>query len=158
MMATAIVVVGVVGMMQAVTIGTEVLDTARKQVVAARLVDGELERLRNGAWSVIAGLPASAAIAIDGTGGVSGDTVAFALTNFTATSADDNTALSTLAAGYTCSYSATRLRPVAATTATVTFVKLVYTVTWTSSSGRRHSRRTETYLGANGLHLSYQRT
>jgi len=40
----------------------------------------------------------------------------------------------------------------------VTFIKLVYTVSWTSSNGRAHSRRTETYLGMNGLHLSYQQT
>ena len=158
MMAMTVVVVGVVGMMQAVTIGTELLDTTTKQQVATRLVELELERLRNGAWSVVSSLPATASISINSAGTISGDTTGFALSNYTATSADDNTALSTQAGGFTCSFAMTRMRPTGATASTVTFVKLVYTVSWTSSSGRAHSRQTETYLGLNGLHLSYQQT
>jgi len=158
MMAMAIVVVGVVGMMQAVAIGTEQLDTTTKQQVATRLVETELERLRNGTWSAIANLPASAAISISTAGTISGDTTSFALSNYTATAADDNTTLSARAGGFTCAFAMTRMRPTGATASTVTFVKLVYTVSWTSSTGRAHSRRTETYLGMNGLHLSYQQT
>jgi hypothetical protein len=158
MMAMAIVVVGIVGMMQAVTIGTEQLDTTNKQHLASRLVETELERLRNGPWSNIANLPASAAISISPAGVISGDTTSFALSNYTATAADDHTELSVLAGGFSCSFTMTRLRPTGATAATVTFVKLVYVVNWTSSAGRSHSRRTETYLGMNGLHLSYQQT
>lgn len=156
MMAMAIVVVGVVGMMQAVTIGTQMLDTTSKQQVAVRLVETELERLRNGTWSALANLPASAAISISQAGAISGDTTSFALSNYTAGSADDNTALSTQAGGFSCSFATTRMRPTGATASTVTFIKLVYTVSWTGSSGRTHSRRTETYFGMNGLHLSYQ--
>lgn len=157
-MAMAVVVVAVVGMMQAVTIGSEALDTARKQQVAAQLVSAEITRLRQGAWSVIANLPAEATISISAAGGISGDAGSFALSNFTATTADDDTALSALAGGFSCSLTSTRLRPTGATAATVTFVKLVYTVTWTGNTGRTHARRTETYLGMNGLHLSYQQS
>lgn len=155
-MALAVVVVGVVGMMQAVSYGAEALDTSRKQQVAQQLVTGELERLRAGAWSTIANLPGTATITINAAGAISGDTLYFALSNFTATATDDNSALAAAAAGYSCALSSTRLRPASATATTVTFVKLAYVVTWTSSSGRRHSRRTESYLGMNGLHLSYQ--
>lgn len=155
-MAMAVVVVGVVGLMQAVTIGSETLDTTRKQQVAMRLVESELDRLRGGDWTTIANLPASATITINPAGAISGDTFYFALSNFTATAGDDNTALSSLAGGFSCSLAATRLRPTGATTASVTFMKVVYTVTWKSSGGRSHSRRVETYLGKNGLHLSHQ--
>lgn len=155
-MAMAIVVVGMVGLMQAVTIGSETLDTARKQAVALRLVENEIDRLRGGDWTTIANLPGSATIAISSTGTISGDTVYFALSNFTASAADDNTALSTLAPGFSCSLVSTRARPTGATSSTVTFVKLVYTVTWTSSGGRKHSRQVQTYLGRYGLHLTYQ--
>jgi len=158
MMAMAIVVVGIVGMMQAVTIGTELLDTTRRQQVATRLVEAELEQLRNGPWATIAGLPDSASITIGPGGTVSGDTTRFALSNYTASSADDNLALGALARGFTCAFVATRQRPTGATAANVTFVKIAYTVTWTSSNGRSHSRRIETFLGMNGLHLSYQQT
>lgn len=156
MMAMAIVVVGVVGMMQAVTIGTELLDTTSKQQVAVRLVEAEAERLRNGAWTVIANLPATATINISSTGAITGDTTSFALSNFTAATTDDDTTLGARAAGFTCSFAATRLRPTGATASTVTFVKLVYTIRWTSNAGRGHSRTMETYFGMNGLHLSYQ--
>jgi prepilin-type N-terminal cleavage/methylation domain-containing protein len=158
MMAMAIVVVGIVGMMQAVTIGTELQDTTSKQRVAARLMETELERLRSGAWSAIANLPAAAAISIGATGTITGDTTSFALSNYTATAADDNLALSAQAPGFRCSFTATRLRPTGATAATVTFLKITYTVSWTSSAGRAHQRSAETYLGMNGLHLSYQQT
>jgi len=156
MMAMAIVVVGIVGMMQAVTIGTELLDTTSKQQVAVRVVQAEVERLRNGAWTVIANLPATATISINSSGAITGDTTSFAVSNFTAAAGDDDAALSARAAGFTCSFTATRLRPTGATAATVTFVKVVYTVKWTSSAGRTHRRTMETYFGMNGLHLSYQ--
>lgn len=155
-MAMAVVVVGMVGLMQAVTIGTETLDTNRKQQVALRMVETELDRLRGGDWNTVANLPASATISINPAGVISGDTVYFALSNGTATPADDNTALSSQAGGFSCILSATRMRPTGASASSVTFVKLVYTVRWTSSGGRKHSRRVETYLGKNGLHLSHQ--
>lgn len=157
-MAMAIVVAGIVGMMQAVTIGAEMMDTTSKQQVATRLVEAELARLRNGAWATIANLPATAAITIGPTGAIAGDTVSFALSNRTAVPTDDNTELSTLARGFSCSFTSTRLRPTGATASTVTFVKIAYTVSWTSSAGRVHRRQTETYLGQNGLHLSYQQS
>lgn len=158
MMAMAIVVVGIVGLMQAVTIGTVLLDTTRRQEVATRLVEAELEQLRNGDWAKVANLPATATITIGPTGTVTGDTTRFALSNYTASTADDDEKLAALARGFTCSFTTTRLRPIGATAATVTFLKIAYTVSWIGSNGRTYSRQTETCLGMNGLHLSYQQT
>ena len=45
---------------------------------------------------------------------------------------------------------------VTSTASTVTFVRVTYTVSWTSSTGRAHRRTTEAFLGMNGLHLSHQ--
>lgn len=157
-MAAAIVVVGLAGLMQVAAIGTETLDTDRKQQVASELVAAELARLRSGPWTTIADLPASATLAIAADGSLSGDATRFALANFTAASGDDDTALSARAAGFTCTLAATRLRPAAATTSTVTFVKVAYTISWRSSAGRPHRRTHVAYLGMNGLHLSYQQS
>lgn len=157
-MAMAILVVGVVGMLQAVTLGSESLDTTRKQHLALQIAQSEIERLRDGAWTTIANLPATATVTIGSGGALSGDTPSFALGNYTAMTADDNVALSSRAAGFTCKLSTTRLRPGGATAATVTFMKVIYTIEWTSNTGRRHSRQFETYLGMNGLHLSYQQS
>ena len=56
---------------------------------------------------------------------------------------DDNTTLSSLGKRFTCSFVRTRLRPGVATASTVTFVKIVYTVSWSSNTGRTYSRSTE---------------
>ncbi|HYC70970.1 MAG TPA: prepilin-type N-terminal cleavage/methylation domain-containing protein [Opitutaceae bacterium] len=158
MMATAIVVVGLAGLMQVAALGIEALDTDRKQQVASELVAAEIARLRAGPWSAIADLPASATLTFADNGSLAGDTTRFAVANYTATAADDDSALAARAAGFTCTLTATRLRPVAATASNVTFVKVVYTVSWRSSAGRSHRRVREAYLGMNGLHLSYQQT
>ncbi|HUR57056.1 MAG TPA: prepilin-type N-terminal cleavage/methylation domain-containing protein, partial [Opitutaceae bacterium] len=108
MMASAILLVGFIGVIQALTIGTESLDTVRKQQVAGQLIAAEIEKLRGSPWSTIAGLPDSASIAIGSGGAITGDRTAFALSNRTTEAADDHVALSRLAAGFTCAF--TRVR------------------------------------------------
>ena len=158
LMATAILGIGFIGLIQGMTIGSEELDTSRKQQVATQIVSAEIERLRGGSWTTVANLPATASITINNSGVISGDQSSFALSNYTASSADDNVALSSLAKGFTCSFVETRLRPALATAATATFVKVVYTISWTSNTGRVYSRNTEVYVGKNGLQLSYQKS
>jgi Tfp pilus assembly protein PilV len=158
MMATTILLVGFIGLIQSISIGSDALDLARKQQLANQIVAAEIEKLRGGSWTTIASLPASASLAISPDGTLSGDVTRFALSNYTAATTDDNTALSTLARGFTCSFTRERLRPSGATAANVTYVKLVYTIQWTSSNGRVHQHSSETYLGMNGLHLSYQQS
>ena len=158
MVGSAILLVGFIGVIQALTIGSESLDTSRKQQVASQIIAAEIEKLRGGAWSVIADLPASATITIGTAGAITGDVTAFALSNRTASTADDNVALSGLANGFRCTLTRERLRPGSATATNVTFVKVIYTVTWTSNTGRAHRQTVETYLAANGLHLSHQQS
>jgi Tfp pilus assembly protein PilV len=153
MMATTILLVGFVGVIQAITIGSESVDTARKQYLAHQVITAEIEKLRGSAWTTLANLPASATITISPSGTVSGDSSSFALS-----AAGSSTSLATLARGFTCSFTRTRLRPTAATASTVTFVKVVYAVSWTSNTGRAHSYTMESYFGMNGLHLSHQQS
>lgn len=158
MTASTILLVGFIGLIQALTIGSEALDTARKQQVAHQIIAAEIEGLRGGAWTRIANLPATATLTIDRTGALAGDAASFALAAFSAATGDDNTTLSQLARGFTCSFARSRLRPSGATAGNVTFVKLVYTVSWTSNTGRAHRHVVETFLAMNGLHLSYQQS
>ncbi len=158
MMATAILLVGFIGMIQAITIGSESLDTSRKQQVATQLITAEIEKLRGSTWSVITSLPASAAINVNGSGVISGDATSFAITNRTAATSDDNTDLSTLARGFACSFTRTFLRPASATAANATYIKLVYTVSWTTNTGRVQTHKVDAYLAKSGLHLSYQQS
>jgi hypothetical protein len=158
MMATTILLVGFIGLLQALPVGSEARDTARKQQVANQIIAAEIEKLRGGAWTRVANLPASATITISSAGVVSGDATSFALSNYTAATTDDNTTLCRLAPRFSCSFQRVLARPAGASSTTVTFVKLVYTVTWTSNTGRSHRHMVETHLGMNGLHLSYQQS
>jgi Tfp pilus assembly protein PilV len=158
MMGTSLLFVGFLGMIQAVSIGAESLDTARKQEIAVQIASAEIEDLRSGAWSTIANLPAKGTISINGSGVVSGDVTYFSLTNRTAVTTDDATELTSLAKGFTCSFVRTYLRPSAATSATATYVKLVYTVTWTTTAGRVQKQLVDAYFSKNGLQLSYQQS
>ena len=158
MMGSALLLVGFVGMMQAVTISTESLDTARKQQIAVQLAEAEIEKLRGGAWSTIAGLPASGSITIDSTGAISGDAANFFLANHTTATTDDLTELTALAHGFTCSFTRSFLRPTSATAATATFVKVVYTIRWTTNTGRTQQHQVDAYFAKSGLHLSYQQS
>jgi Tfp pilus assembly protein PilV len=158
MMAAAILLVGFIGVIQALTIGTESVDTVRKQQVAGQLVAAEIEKLRGSAWTTIANLPETGTITIGAAGAITGDCTAFALSNRTTDAVDDNLALSRLASGLTCSFTRLRLRPTSATASNVTFVKVTYTVTWTSNTGRTHRHTTETFFSFNGLQLSYQQS
>ncbi len=53
MMAAAILVVGFMGMIQAVTIGSEMMATARRQTLANQIITHEIEQLRLKNWSTV---------------------------------------------------------------------------------------------------------
>ena len=150
-MAATILVVGFVGLIQAVTIGTEMLDTARKQMVAQQIINGEITALRLGAWSQLtATWPSPCLIRINDTGtGATGNLAYFGLTNFTTTTADDNTSLMAIAGGFTCSVTKSWVRG--------NYYQLTYTVTWTGSTGRSYARSQQAFFGRNGLQLSYKK-
>jgi Tfp pilus assembly protein PilV len=56
MMAAVILVVGFMGMIQAVTMGSEMLSTGRRQAVASQVITHEMERMRLLSWSNISSL------------------------------------------------------------------------------------------------------
>jgi hypothetical protein len=158
MVAATIMLVGFLGIIRALTIGSESLDTARKQQLAHEIIVAEIEKLRGGTWASIANLPAAGTITIGPTGLVTGDAISVALSNHTPDPSDDNSELCVLARGLTCTFTRTYLRPAAAAASTVTFIKVVYTISWTSNTGRAYTHSAGAYLGRNGLHLSYQQS
>lgn len=61
MMASVILVVGFMGMIQAITIGSEMMATARRQTLANQIINHEIEKLRLTSWS---NLPAAGSIGV----------------------------------------------------------------------------------------------
>ncbi len=138
MMAATILVVGFVGMIQAVTIGSEMLATARRQTVAAQIMTHELEALRLVDWATITGYSASStAVTVD--------------PQFT-------NAVAATGATYTLSRSCAYVSGTSNKIREITF-----TVTWTVrpsgiSASRTYTRIMSGYYSQYGLNLTYQRS
>lgn len=155
-MASVILVVGFMGMIQSITIGSEMLATAQRQNLAAQIIGHETEKLRLLNWSAISALSSASAAA------------------YTSDSAAINAAISS--SGVTFNLATT------VTTLTTDLREVTFTVTWTkggslaaanaatgtwleklSFSGTAPIQRTYTrsgtaYFGKYGLNLNVQRS
>jgi len=59
LMAAVIMLVGVVGMIDAIKIGSEMLDLSRKQTIAIQVIHSEIDRMRLSSWTDVQQLPAT---------------------------------------------------------------------------------------------------
>jgi Tfp pilus assembly protein PilV len=128
LLAAVVMLAGIVGMMQAVTSGSEMLDVSRKQTVATQIIHSEIEKIRMNDWSDIAISP------------------------------DTNLPLDSNFQAFKCSRSITPVPgKTDPSTNEVTMKQVTYTVTWVGNTGRSYSRSGSTYVGKNGLYVAYQR-
>lgn len=166
MMASVILVVGFVGMIQAVTIGSEMLATARRQTIAGQILDHEIGKLRLLPWDVTNAAPNELCI---------NDLPA----TFTANPYDsDLSAIDTAIAASGVTFTLERT----VTTMTTDLREVTFIVTWTKSgtttaantasgswleklsfSGnvpiqRTYTRKSTAWFGKYGLNLNVQRS
>jgi type II secretory pathway pseudopilin PulG len=144
MMAAAVLALAVVGMIQVVVSGSEMLDTSRKQTIAAQIIHGQLENIRLRDWTQIAALPATASVKVDAADS-DGDQTANVQAGFVF-----GPNLPALCRDFECQ------RTIAS--ARTDLKQVTFTVTWKGSTGRTHSRSGWTYVGKNGLYVTYQRS
>src|SRR5258708_390292 len=139
MMASLILVAGFIGMIEAVGLGSNMMDSERRQTLAAQILNHEIEKLRLSSWTTINGLAAGpTTITID---------------------SQFNTALATTGAAYSLSRSVSDV--VSGSLREVTFtVTWVVTTSRLDSSGNRvtftYTRTNSAYFGKYGLNLTYQ--
>ena len=133
-LASTILVVGFVGMIEALAVGSEMLDTARKQTIAAQIMQGEIEYLRLQSWTSIQSLTTSSADYIGN------------YPEFSSTS---------LLAKWGTSFKFARQMVSPDPHPNLRQVNL--TVSWTSITGKPHSRSVSAYIGRYGLNVCYQR-
>lgn len=139
-MAATILVVGIIGMIQALAVGAEMVASAKRQTLASQILAHEMEKIRLKSWTEIEALADSSAATYTDTRftpliRVSGATYRLAV--------DVDTPM-------------TNLREV------------VLTVSWVVMSSRTNadgtrvtfsfSRSASSYFGKNGLNLSHQRS
>lgn len=158
-MASVILVVGFIGMISAITVGSEMLATARRQTLAAQIIDHEFEKLRLASWSTISA-PLSTYTATDYTTLTPDDTqfdadiaAAGATFNLARTVTNVTTDLYEVTLTVTWTKSGTTT---AATTATGSWLSRL-TFSNSSPISRTYTRTATAYFGKYGLNNSFQR-
>ena len=139
MVAAGVMILAIVGMIQVVISGSEMLDVSRKQTIAMQIIHGQIDQIRLKNWTEIATLGASDTVQVE-----AGDnTAAGSMFIF-------GTNLPTIAKGFQCKRTITTVR--------TDLKQVTFTVTWTGNTGRSYSRTGSTYVGKNGLYVTYQRS
>jgi Tfp pilus assembly protein PilV len=144
MLAATIMLAGVVGAIQVLVSGSEMLETSRKQAAALQIIDSELARVRmkdlSGTWSTSlpSGLP-------------NGTTTINLLTSRYPSSSASYTDFRNVIQNFTCT------RIVGFAMGRTDYKQVTITVNWTNHNGRTYTRSGTTYVGKNGLYVSYQR-
>jgi|CXWL01.1.fsa_nt_gi Tfp pilus assembly protein PilV len=162
MMASVILVVGFLGMIQAVTVGSEMLATARRQTIAGQILDHEIGKLRLKAWDLpsstddIVGLDDSAAAAY--TSDQTALNTAISASGVTFTLERDVTDLTTDLREITFIVTWTKGgTTTAATTATGSWLEKL-SFSGSAPISRTYTRKSTAYFGKYGLNLNLQRS
>lgn len=144
MLAAVVMALALVGMIQVIVSGSEMLDVARKQTIAMQVIHGQIEQIKLRSWSEISSLPSTRTVWVD---------------------ASDNNGnqSNNIAASFVFGNNLPKLAQKFRCTRTVASVKtdlkeITFTVTWTGNTGRTYTRKGSTYYGKNGLYVSYQRS
>ena len=139
MVAAAVMLMTIVGMMTVITYGSEMLDTARKQTIAMQIIHGQIDHVRLSDWSTISGYPSSRTVNVDDTDQTTNIGYGFVL----------GPTLRGLAKDFDCTRTISTVR--------TDLKQITFSVTWSSNTGRSHTRSGSTYFGKNGLYVTYQR-
>jgi Tfp pilus assembly protein PilV len=140
MFAAAILAFAVIGMIQAVVSGSEMLDTARKQTLAAQIIHGQIDHIHLRDWSEVSALAASSTVSVDDANQATNIAAGFVF----------GSQLPTVAKKFTCTRTIAGVR--------TDLKQITFTVKWTGNTGRAHSRSGATYVGKNGHYVTYQRS
>ncbi|MDD2763847.1 MAG: hypothetical protein PHE83_07750 [Opitutaceae bacterium] len=137
-----ILAVAFIGMIDALAIGSEMLDTARKQTIAAQIMQAEAEYLRMQPWSTISSLASKSP-------------------DYLSNYADFNPKLnhSSLAPSSLATFANTSFKfsRTVNTNPHANLRWITMTVSWTSITGKAHQRSSNLYIGKYGLNVSYQK-
>ncbi len=156
-MAALVLLVGLVGVIQVISSGVQMLDVARKQAVAMRIIHSEIDKLRLNNWSKIIGLPASPSsetAAVDTSRDPQSKTLFYDTTSTLTT--PDKLRIVEVETPVDVSFKCTRM--IESVAGENTLRKITFTVTWQTSNGRSYSRSSFTYFGKNGLYVAFQRS
>jgi Tfp pilus assembly protein PilV len=159
-LAATVLAFTLMGMIEVVEAGAQMLDLSRKQTLATQILHSEIDQLRLQSWPVVAGYTSTGSPL--GNGYPAGPT--------TLTSSNDPS-LATFIANYPQTaniFTLTRTvacvqptqlnqNPTAYSSAPL-LLQVTFTISWTGVTGQKYSRVSTTYVGYNGLYQAYQRS
>jgi type II secretory pathway pseudopilin PulG len=144
MFAAAVLALGLIGMIQAVVSGSQMLDVARKQTIAAQIIHGQIDNVRLSNWTQVGALATPRTVKVDASDN-GGDQSANVSAGFVFGSN-----LPTVSKDFTCTRTITTVR--------TDLKQITFTISWTGNTGRTYTRSGSTYVGKNGLYVTYQRS
>ncbi len=140
MVASAVMLMGIVGMIQVIISGTEMLDVSRKQTIAMQIIHGQIDNIRLSSYATVSALTTPVTVSVDASSQSSNISSGFVFgSNIPAISKD-----------FRCTRTITAVK--------TDLKKVTYTVTWRGNTGRSYTRTGTTYVGNNGLYVTYQRS
>lgn len=140
MVAAGVMVLGMVGMIHVITQGSQMLDLARKQTIAMQIIHGQIENIRLRTFEQVDALDKNITVWVRAADDASNKSEGF----------DFGTNITAVSTGFRCKREITTVR--------TDMLQVTFTVTWTGNTGRSYSRTGSTYLGKNGLYVTYQRS
>jgi hypothetical protein len=148
-LAATVLALTLVGMIQVIDSGSEMLDLSRKQTIAAQILHSEIDQLRLQSWATVTSYPA-------------GPTP---FTTALGPSYDPIVAGIAQQLGGTFPYTVTRtvtcIQPPANPfpyAVQPLLLQVTFTIGWTGVTGHSYTRTSTTYVGQNGLSTAYQRS
>jgi hypothetical protein len=149
-LAATVLALTLVGMIQVIESGSEMLDVSRKQTIAAQILHGEIDQVRLQNWTTITNLPATVpAVPVTGV-------FASILAPFNAEYP---------AANFSCTVvmqvvepSPSPALPPASPPSAFQLLQITFATSWVGITGHTYTRYSTTYVSQNGLYVAYQRS
>jgi Tfp pilus assembly protein PilV len=136
MMATVVLLIAIVGLFEAVTIGAGMLNVSRKQSIALQIIRTEIESVHLTAWPGFAP-DSTISFPVD-----TADTVAY----------PELKSLKNIGKGFTLTRTVVTIK-----SSPNWLKKITFSVSWSEPTGRAYSRTGYTYSAKNGINALYQR-
>jgi hypothetical protein len=177
-LAATVLAFTLMGMIEVVEQGSEMLDLSRKQTLAIQILHSEVDQLRLQSWTVIAGEPTGISTFYSanqvgftgspGTYSTPGNGYPAGPTTLTATN-DPSFAqfvanYPQIATVFTLTRTVACVEPSQANpnptaySSTPVLIQVTFTIIWKGVTGHGYSRSTTTLVGQNGLSVAYQRS
>lgn len=143
MLASGVMAIGLVGMIQVVVSGSEMLDVSRKQALVTNIIHTQIDLYR-------------ASIPSDWSSITAGSVITYINLQADATGSGRTLVSSSTAPSTVYYFTCTRV--ISNVSSDGTLKKVAYTITWIGATGHSYSRTGATYISKYGLHVSQQRT